>query len=171
MANLQLWIHVPFFHASHFVTQQQLLLTVVNLKHKQRFPWSRHQDFRFRLVNTPSRATKNTYSCVPREIPLPDDATSLSLTVATTKSSAFPNSGRDLVPYHPKDSLFHTKKTNKLWNTKKREPTQSLWLLRKRDYEGIMKTLFHGLAALCQRSRSSKDFVHVARKWNRKMWF
>lgn len=52
------------------------------------------------------------------EIPCLDDVTSLSLTVANKLSSTFEKlcllkQGRYLVPYHSKDSLFHTKKQQK----------------------------------------------------------
>lgn len=62
------------------------------------------------------------------EITYLDDVTSLSLTVANKPSTTLENlrhlkEGRDLVPYHSKDSLFPTKKQQ---NMKKHEPTQSL---------------------------------------------
>lgn len=53
------------------------------------------------------------------EIPWLDDVTSLSLTVANKLSSTLEKlcslkQGRYLVPYHSKDSLFHTAKTQNM---------------------------------------------------------
>lgn len=125
--------------------EHRLSVTNLILKPKQICLWSYHQDFFFKLVKAPSKATEDLLQLKTNQLCASRDSFSWCHITKSNRShtlrKALPSqTGADILCHIILKTHFIQKKQQQ--NTKKHEPTQSLWLLNKKDYKGIMNKLF-----------------------------